>query len=70
MLAKGKIRAEHYSMLGKSLSEFSERSVLSSIVKRDRLLSGKKSPSVHSMSNGSPQMKTTKRPRNELAYRS
>ena len=38
MLSQGKLRAEHYSMLGKSSPGFSERSVMYSARKRDNLV--------------------------------
>lgn len=45
MLSKGRLRAEQYSMLGKSQSNFSEKSVMSSGSKRkDGLVSGHLSP--------------------------
>ena len=43
MLSRGKLRAEHYSMLGKTERTYSNRSVLSSdTAARDRVLVGGK----------------------------
>ena len=62
MLSKGRIRAEQYSMLGKSLSGFSEKSVMSSTKSKDKLLAGHLSPLRKSLNNNlEQQMSSTRR---------
>ena len=51
MLKKGKLRADNYSMLGKSMSDFSQQSVLSSSKKKDRVFGHGISPTNRNMLN-------------------
>lgn len=44
MISRGKMRAEGYSMLGKSQTNFSELSVMSSAKKKSKMFSGRLSP--------------------------
>ena len=59
MISRGNIRAEGYSMLGKSQSNFSEISVMSTTKQKDKLIAGGRLSPLDTVRSG----RTSKRSR-------
>ena len=71
MLSRGKLRAEHYSMLGKTYRTYSNRSVLSSdTAVRDKLVSNKKMAPINANLARFSQKSQKTRHRGELVSQS
>lgn len=71
MLSRGKLRAEHYSMLGKTDRQYSNRSVLSSDTGiRDKMLSQSKIAPISANVNRFSQKSQKSRHRNDLVSQS